>query len=161
MQDNYLIPVRNQRSMELRLLSYDELDKDLLYDILAVRSEEFVVKEGCVYHDPDGFDREALHLICTDNGEIVGYLRILKRGLTFEEASVGRVLAVRKRSGIGRLLMEYAMRYVDDVMHEDTLRIEAQVQAIGFYEKFGFRTVSGEFLEAGIPHVQMVRKRES
>ena len=35
--------------------------------------------------------------------------------------------------------------------------LSAQVQATAFYERLGFSLVSEEFLEAGIPHVDMVR----
>lgn len=35
--------------------------------------------------------------------------------------------------------------------------LSAQVHATPFYERLGFRVVSEEFLEAGIPHVDMVR----
>jgi predicted GNAT family N-acyltransferase len=35
--------------------------------------------------------------------------------------------------------------------------LSAQVQATAFYERLGFSMVSEEFLEAGIPHVDMVR----
>jgi len=35
--------------------------------------------------------------------------------------------------------------------------LSAQVQATPFYEKLGFTVVSEEYLEAGIPHVDMVR----
>ena len=35
--------------------------------------------------------------------------------------------------------------------------LSAQVHASSFYERFGFSVVSGEFLDAGIPHVDMVR----
>jgi len=35
--------------------------------------------------------------------------------------------------------------------------LSAQVQATAFYERHGFSIVSEEFLEAGIPHVDMVR----
>ena len=38
----------------------------------------------------------------------------------------------------------------------DALRIEAQTYARGLYEKAGFRQVSEEFLEDGIPHIQML-----
>jgi ElaA protein len=34
--------------------------------------------------------------------------------------------------------------------------IEAQSYAREFYEKFGFRQVSEEYLEDGIPHIQMI-----
>uniref|UniRef100_UPI000F09327E GNAT family N-acetyltransferase n=1 Tax=Pseudomonas viridiflava TaxID=33069 RepID=UPI000F09327E len=37
-------------------------------------------------------------------------------------------------------------------------KLSAQVQAIAFYERFGFTVVSDEFLEAGLPHVNMVRQ---
>jgi predicted GNAT family N-acyltransferase len=33
--------------------------------------------------------------------------------------------------------------------------LHAQIQAAGFYRKFGFSERGGEFLEAGIPHVEM------
>ncbi|MNF15270.1 putative N-acetyltransferase YjcF [compost metagenome] len=35
--------------------------------------------------------------------------------------------------------------------------LSAQVQATAFYERLGFKVQSEEFLEAGIPHVDMVR----
>ena len=37
-------------------------------------------------------------------------------------------------------------------------RLSAQVHATPFYERLGFKVVSEEFLEAGIPHVDMVRE---
>lgn len=36
--------------------------------------------------------------------------------------------------------------------------LEAQVYAVGFYEKFGFGTFDEEFLEDGIPHIRMRKK---
>ena len=36
--------------------------------------------------------------------------------------------------------------------------LSAQVHATPFYERLGFAVVSEEFLEAGIPHVDMVRR---
>jgi ElaA protein len=42
-------------------------------------------------------------------------------------------------------------------MGAESLYLEAQVYAVGFYEKEGFTVSSGEFLEDGIPHVQMRR----
>jgi predicted GNAT family N-acyltransferase len=35
--------------------------------------------------------------------------------------------------------------------------LTAQAHAVRFYERLGFRVASEEFLEAGIPHVDMVR----
>ena len=33
-----------------------------------------------------------------------------------------------------------------------------QTYAIPFYEKQGYKTVSGEFMDAGIPHVTMIKE---
>ena len=40
-------------------------------------------------------------------------------------------------------------------METPGIRIEAQVYARAFYEAQGFVQTSGEFLEDGIPHIQM------
>ena len=38
--------------------------------------------------------------------------------------------------------------------------LTAQVHAAGFYERLGFTVVSDEFLEAGIPHIEMLRNSQ-
>lgn len=35
------------------------------------------------------------------------------------------------------------------------MKLNAQTQALHFYEKLGFTVTSGEFLDAGIPHKAM------
>lgn len=37
-------------------------------------------------------------------------------------------------------------------------KLNAQTHAEGFYERLGYQTVSGEFMDAGIPHVTMVKE---
>ncbi|AXI08808.1 GNAT family N-acetyltransferase [Oceanobacillus zhaokaii] len=37
-------------------------------------------------------------------------------------------------------------------------KLNAQTQAEGFYQKLGYDTVSGDFLDAGIPHVTMIKQ---
>lgn len=41
-------------------------------------------------------------------------------------------------------------------MNADKIKIEAQSYAKGYYEKFGFKQISDEFLEDGIPHIKMI-----
>lgn len=43
----------------------------------------------------------------------------------------------------------------------ETIKLEAQVYARGLYEKCGFAQSSGEFLEDGIPHIEMTRTRKN
>jgi predicted GNAT family N-acyltransferase len=37
-------------------------------------------------------------------------------------------------------------------------KLNAQTHAEGFYQKLGYKTVSDEFLDAGIPHVTMIKE---
>ena len=55
------------------------------------------------------------------------------------------------------LLESIAGSTISADMNAEKIYIEAQCYAIGFYEKFGFQVTSEEFLEDGIPHVEMIR----
>lgn len=52
--------------------------------------------------------------------------------------------------------MREGIRVAKELLKADTIKIGAQVYAQKMYEKFGFKPVSEEFLEDGIPHIQMV-----
>ena len=145
--------------MDVSICSFSELDKLTLYEILASRMEVFVVEQNCFYQDVDGKDIDAFHLICRDEGRMVGYLRILRPGATFEEASIGRVLVKDRRKGIATEMIRRAIGFITDVLHEDVIRIESQTYVCGLYEKLGFVKVGDEFLDAGAPHIQMVYRR--
>ena len=60
--------------------------------------------------------------------------------------------------GLGAELLRRGLKAAEAWLGKGPLRIEAQTYAKGFYEKFGFRQVSEEFLEDGIPHIQMLRE---
>ncbi len=142
--------------MELRVKKYEELTLDELYAILRLRVSVFVVEQNCPYQELDSRDRQALHVYLEDEEGIAAYLRVLNRGAVFEEVSLGRVISVRRRRGLGTRILTEGIRAAREHFQAEAIRIEAQVYAKGFYERQGFRQVSGEFLEDGIPHVQML-----
>ena len=51
--------------------------------------------------------------------------------------------------------MEAAIRTAKTKFHAEQITIEAQTYARSLYEKYGFRQTSEEFLEDGVPHIQM------
>ena len=77
--------------MELVVKHYSELTADELYDILHARVLVFVVEQKCPYEEVDGRDRQAYHVFLRDETGIKAYLRVLDRGVSFEEVSIGRV----------------------------------------------------------------------
>lgn len=137
---------------------FSELSTGELYEILRVRVGVFVVEQECPYQEIDGKDPASWHLWFQEEEGIQAYVRVLPPGVSFPEASIGRVLTVKRGAGLGLRLMEEAIRLAGEKFGPGPIRIEAQKYAQGFYEKLGFRQVSGEFLEDGIPHIQMLRE---
>ena len=128
------------------------------YAISQARTAVFIVEQDCPYQDLDGKDAKCLHLAGWDGAALAAYLRIVPPGVSYAEASLGRVLtsAAYRRGGFGRqLLTEGIARCVD--IHGGPIRIGAQRYLESFYASFGFRTVSEPYDEDGIEHVLMLR----
>ena len=142
--------------MEAVVKRFDELTVDELYGILQLRAEVFVVEQNCVYQDLDGVDKGAYHVYLKDGGEIVGCLRVIDKGKRLDEISIGRVVSRYRKKGIGLKLMTIGFAVAKEKFGATRVKIGAQVQAQGFYESLGFRKVTGEYMEDGIPHVYMI-----
>ena len=144
--------------MEYKIRTFDELSNRELYSILRLRSEIFVVEQNCVYQDLDNKDLNAYHLMAVENGELIGYLRILNKGVSYKEASIGRVVVKKeyRRKKLGLEIINKGIDFIINTMKEKEVRISAQVYAKNLYEKAGFVEVSEEYLEDDIPHVEML-----
>lgn len=141
--------------MNLFVKAFDELTIEELFEIYKLRSAVFVVEQQCVYQDIDDLDKAALHLWLEEDGNILSYLRILPPGTVREEAAIGRVLSVVRRKGYATMLLKEAIRVIRERFGTDAVYLEAQTYAKELYEKLGFRQISEEFLEDGIPHIKM------
>jgi len=146
--------------MKFEFKPFDELTLNDLYDILQLRSEIFVVEQTCVYNDLDGLDKEAVHLFCKKEGEIVAYSRLLKPGTRFSEYSIGRVVVKQSErgTGLGIEMMQFAKNYIVNELGAQKIKISAQSYLQRFYENLGFEIVTEMYLEDGIPHFGMLYK---
>lgn len=146
--------------MDWHIKKFEHLSLDELYDILKMRSEIFVVEQECVYLDVDGKDKNVFHLFLKENKKILAYCRILPRGIAYEEASIGRVIVNKnfRKEKLGETLMIKAISYLKDVLKEKEIKIQAQAYLRSFYKKFGFQEISEEYIEDGIPHIDMKMK---
>ena len=142
--------------MDLVVKRFDKLSLEELYEILRVRVAVFVVEQHCPYQEMDYKDLHAYHVFLKDQNGIQAYLRALDRGVSFDEAALGRVLTVKRGCGLGSRILSEGIKTAQEKFHADRIKIEAQSYAKGFYEKAGFKQVSGEFLEDGIPHILML-----
>jgi len=143
-----------------RLKAFDELSNYELYEVLKLRSKVFVVEQNCVFLDMDNKDTKCLHLLGFADGALVAYSRLVPAGVSYKEMAIGRVVTdpEYRRKGMGKELMELSIEKIIDSFGNSPIRIGAQVYLKDFYESFGFNINSPEYLEDGIPHVEMLRK---
>lgn len=144
----------------VQIKAFHELSTLELYEILKVRNEVFVVEQECIYMDIDGKDIDAIHITLIDNSNIAAYLRVLKPGESYKEASIGRVLVAPQARGKGfaKQAMLEAIKFLTDTCHEKHIRISAQEYLKKFYTDLGFETISEPYDEDGIPHIEMLFK---
>lgn len=142
--------------MKLFVKHFKELTIEELYEILKVRAAVFVVEQKCAYQDLDDKDKNAYHLYLKDEKGIQAYLRVLDKGVSYKEASVGRVLTVKRGGGLGYRILLEGIRTARQKFGADKIRISAQAYAKEFYQKAGFKQVSEEYLEDDIPHIEML-----
>ena len=119
-----------------------------------VREIVFIEEQGVSREEEwDGLDESARHFVAIDEaGQALGTARLLPTG------QIGRMAVLRQHRGrgLGRRLLDAAVAAAADAGFERVF-LHAQTHAVPFYRKAGFDPVGDEFLEAGIPHLHMVR----
>ncbi len=146
-------------NVKVVLSGLDELSPRDLYDMLKLRVDVFVVEQKCPYPELDGKDVDALHLRLLSGKDLVGSARIRKPAKSDPAARIGRVVVAPEHRGkkLGDRLMVEAIAQCERLYAESPIKLSAQSQLLRFYESFGFVPVSEEYLEDGIPHVDMQR----
>lgn len=142
---------------EWKLYDFEELKPGLLYEIMALRAEVFVVEQNCPYKDPDGIDISAFHLCGFKEHNLIAYARIIPPGITYQESSIGRVLSKfsYRGTGVGKELMVEAIKTCFSKFPHTDIKIGAQLYLQKFYENLGFQKVGDIYLEDNIPHLTM------
>lgn len=142
-------------NMELVIKTFDELSNNELFDIFKLRFDVFVLEQACLYQDIDEFDKKSYHVFYKENETIVAYLRVLPHGVRFDETSIGRVISVKRRCGLGTKIVKEGVKVAKEKCNAKTIFLEAQTYARKLYESIGFKQCGEEFLEDGIPHIPM------
>ena len=122
----------------------------------ALRRTVFIEEQGVSEADElDDLDGEAIHLLAWLQGRPVGSARLLVQG---ETGKVGRVcvLPEARGTGLGAALMRAAVEQFRRIPGVRKVKLGAQTHALGFYERLGFVATGPEYIDAGIPHRDMV-----
>ena len=146
----------NKKSMSVVVKQFNQLTVEELYEIIKLRVEVFVVEQNCPYQDLDEIDKEAYHVYIREEGKMVAYLRVIDKEKRLDEVSIGRVISLKRRQGLGTRLMQEGIKVAKEKFGAKRIKIGAQCYAKPFYEGCGFKQISGEYLEDGIPHIYML-----
>lgn len=141
--------------MEYVAKNFNELTTTELYEILKARTQVFLLEQNICCMDMDDVDYNSRHYFLEENGKVMAYLRAFYADDSKKTVRIGRVLTVNHGVGLGAEIMNKAISDIRKTMPCENICLNSQKYAIGFYEKFGFKTVSEEFLEEGILHVTM------
>ena len=140
-------------------LQFQKLSVEQLYAIIALREEVFVVEQNCPYLDADGKDKQAYHLMLWDQDQLVGYARLLPKGVSYEKyPSLGRIATKLSHRGknLGKELVQHCLKWCGILFPGETIKISAQSRLEKFYQDLGFTLTGEHYLEDDIPHSGML-----
>ncbi|MDA8629487.1 GNAT family N-acetyltransferase [Bacteroidia bacterium] len=125
-----------------------------MMEIFEVRRKVFVIEQEV---DPkeeyDEFEESSKHFLAKHNGIICGTCRIrnTSKGIKLERFAV---LKSYRGKGVGAALVVKCLEELNNA--STTKYLHAQLHAIPFYEKYGFKCTGPQFEEAGIQHFKMI-----
>ncbi|RDI47733.1 GNAT family N-acetyltransferase [Falsibacillus pallidus] len=129
-------------------------NKQELEQAFLIRTKVFVEEQKVPEEEEiDQFENDSTHFLLMNDGDPIGAGRF--RNLE-GKGKVERicVLSSQRGTGAGKIIMSGIEEFAK-TQGLKILKLNAQTQAIPFYEKLGYEVVSDEFLDAGIPHRTM------
>ncbi len=143
--------------MKFFIRSFNELSLTELYDMLKLRCAVFVIEQDCNYQDMDDKDQASYHVIGFEDNKLVACTRILPKGISYPEVSIGRVIVDKayRGTGAGKDIMKLAIDHAKKTLKADEIVISAQCYLEKFYGDLGFVSEGESYLDDDIPHIQM------
>ena len=143
-----------ERAQSLNISQVDWTEKHEVLQL--IRYVVFVVEQNVpIEEEWDGMDESSTHFLASDAAGLpVGTARLMPTG------QIGRmaVLQPLRGSGIGSKILQNVVQHAK-LLAFDRIFLHAQTHAIEFYERHGFVAQGDQFMDAGIPHREMVLDR--
>lgn len=136
----------------------ENLSGSQFHAIMLARQTVFIGEQHICCPDADYHDTHSWHLTALHDGKLAAYLRVVDPGEKYPEPAIGRVLTTQayRRTGLGKRIMQVAIDRLAELYPSQSIRISAQSYLQTFYENLGFTVVGEEYLEEGVPHIEML-----
>lgn len=152
--------------MNFKFKPFNELTPQVLYQILKLRQDVFMLEQNVLYSDIDGVDQQSLHFWIEEEGSLkmLSYLRLVL-DKSVSKASIGRIITdpEARGRGLAKSLIKKAIHYAESHHPSWRLTMCAQEHLTDFYETFGFIVTGEPFFHLDndpIPHVPMEYRRD-
>ncbi len=124
---------------------------------LEVRKKVFVEEQNISIHDEiDEFDKTAIHLIGIYRDKVVCASRLR---FVDDYGKLERLAVLKEKRG-----KHYGIKLIrtmEEIIRTHGLniaRLNAQTYAVPFYEKLAYKVNSKTFFDAGIEHIEMIKR---
>jgi len=122
--------------------------------LTMIRDQVFIVEQDVpleLERDPD--DLHYIHALARDSSG-----RGIATGRLLPDGKIGRmaVLSDWRGSGVGRKLLDCLIGAAA-ARGDGEVHLDAQIHASEFYRRYGFTAEGEPFMDAGIPHIHMVK----
>lgn len=138
------------------VFTFQDLSPEILYEILKLRQDVFIIEQNCAYADIDNMDQNASHLLLFHNQLLVACCRILTKHPDYPHPAIGRIVVHpdRRGEGYGKIIITEALELLTTKGYPHAV-IEAQEHLEQYYNSFGFYKTSEPYDLDEIPHIQM------
>ena len=139
----------NKESLKVKQVKWQDEESHLRHIRTTVFIEEQQVPEDMEWEE---YDKTCVHVLATINNRPIATGRLLETG------QIGRmaVLKSHRKQGVGSKMLE-KMLSIAESMNMKAVFLNSQVDAIRFYNHFGFMEEGSVFDDAGIPHKKMIK----
>ncbi|MBM7601607.1 putative GNAT family N-acyltransferase [Virgibacillus halotolerans] len=131
--------------------------KEELAQAYHVRMVVFVEEQKVPAEEElDEYDKTSTHFIGYEGNEVIATSRLR---FADDYGKLERICILKDHRGKshGSHMIE-AMEAAITEKGYTKAKLNAQTHAIAFYKRLGYEVVSGEFMDAGIPHVTMIKQ---
>jgi predicted GNAT family N-acyltransferase len=140
----------NNEPCQVEQVSWQEKEAILKHIRTVVFLEEQHVPEELEWDDED---KVCVHVLAKVNDEYIATGRLLDSG------QIGRMAVLKpyRKKGVGSAMLKKIL-FIAELNNMNSVFLNAQVDAVDFYKKFGFIEEGDVFDDAGIPHLKMTKQ---
>lgn len=141
--------------MPLKIIDHGSNEYKQMVDL---RSQILRKPLGLSFSDEDlEKEKDNLLIAAYEDDEMLGCCMLVQVAPETVQLRQMAVKAGLQGKGIGRVLMQFAENIARDRGNKKII-MHARKNAVGFYEKLGYKIVGKEFIELTIPHYNMEKQ---